>query len=122
MNDSVLEVIRSGRPSPARPALLFVHGANVGAWCWEEHFLDYFSNLGHECLAVSLRGHGASPSRGLFPPGIADYVSDVKDIACTLPVPPILIGHSMGARVVEEYLLVRPVSAASTSSAMAARS
>ena len=42
--------------------LLFLHGAFRGAWCWEEHFLEYFSSKGFESMALSLRGHGGSHS------------------------------------------------------------
>jgi pimeloyl-ACP methyl ester carboxylesterase len=49
---------RSDRPTP----LLFVHGAWHGAWCWDEYFLDFFAGRGYRALAVSLRGHGNSPT------------------------------------------------------------
>ena len=35
--------------------VLFVHGAWHGAWCWDEHFLDFFADKGYLSLAVSLR-------------------------------------------------------------------
>ncbi|GFG78295.1 hypothetical protein MPRG_15710 [Mycobacterium paragordonae] len=54
----MLEVIEKGSRS-AQP-LLFVHGGWHGAWCWE-NFLDYFADAGYRAVAVSLRGHGASP-------------------------------------------------------------
>ena len=58
-----LEVIDKGSAGPAHPVpLLFVHGAWHAAWCWDEHFLDFFAGKGYRALALSLRGHGNSPS------------------------------------------------------------
>jgi pimeloyl-ACP methyl ester carboxylesterase len=31
-----------------------------GAWCWDEHFLDFFAEHGFRAAAVSLRAHGKS--------------------------------------------------------------
>src|SRR5690349_15958910 len=91
-------------PSPKTP-LLFVHGAYVGAWCWEEHFLDWFAARGHPAHAVSLRGHGASEGRRQLDDfGLADYAEDVAQAAAGLPVAPVLVGHSMGALVVQKFL------------------
>ncbi len=54
----MLDVIEKGpcRESHKTP-VLFVHGAWHGAWCWDEHFLDFFAEQGYRSLAVSLRGH-----------------------------------------------------------------
>lgn len=96
--------VRSRRPDGvARPTpLLFVHGAYVGAWCWDEYFLPWFARRGYAAHAVSLRGHGASAGReGLDLAGVGDYVEDVVAAAAALERPPILIGHSMGAIVVQ---------------------
>jgi pimeloyl-ACP methyl ester carboxylesterase len=91
-------------PSPATP-ILFVHGAYVGAWCWEEYFLDWFAAHGRDAHAVSLRGHGASEGHDdLDAFGLADYAKDVMQVAAALPRPPVLVGHSMGALVVQKYL------------------
>ncbi|MRR51522.1 MAG: alpha/beta fold hydrolase [Rhodocyclaceae bacterium] len=101
-----LEVLSRAPAKPSSaPPLLFVHGAFTGAWCWEEHFLDYFAAAGYGAHAVSLSGHGASAGRErLDSLSIADYVADVAAVAATLPAPPVLIGHSMGGFVVQKYL------------------
>jgi len=90
---------RKAADATGRP-LLFVHGAFVGAWCWEAHFLDFFSALGHDCHALNLRGHGDGET-GDDLASVDDYVVDVLLAAEALPVPPVLIGHSMGAAVVQ---------------------
>lgn len=105
-----LEVLDVGVSTPAhRAPLLFVHGACHGAWCWAEHFLDFFADKGYRTLAVSLRGHGNSslhqPLRGCSG---ADYVDDVRSVVGSLPTEPVLIGHSMGGYVVQKYLESSP--------------
>lgn len=102
----MLEVIDKGSSTESHPVpLLFVHGAWHAAWCWDEHFLDFFARNGYRALAVSLRGHGQS-----FAPesprnvSFADYVDDVAAVAAALPRRPVVIGHSMGGSVVQKYL------------------
>ncbi|MCP1676190.1 non-heme chloroperoxidase [Natronocella acetinitrilica] len=109
-----LEVIsRQPRRDRRSPPLLFVHGAYAGAWCWDEHFLDYFAALGYETHAVSLRGHGRSEgSESLHFHGVTDYVEDVANAVAGLKRTPILIGHSMGGFVVQKYLEKHPALAA----------
>ncbi|WP_102145910.1 alpha/beta hydrolase [Mycobacterium hubeiense] len=99
-----LEVLEKGQCTDRHPApLLFVHGAFHAAWCWE-NFLDYFAEQGYRALAVSLRGHGRSPVKRLRFCSLADYVEDVESVASSLPVSPVLIGHSMGGFIVQKYL------------------
>jgi pimeloyl-ACP methyl ester carboxylesterase len=102
----MLEVIDKGSLSESHPApLLFVHGGQHAAWCWDEHFLDFFATKGYRAVAVSLRGHGTSSNSK--PPracSIADYVEDVRLVADNLPQAPVVIGHSLGGFVVQKYL------------------
>lgn len=96
-----------------KPPLLFVHGGYSDAWCWLPHFLPWFAERGYAAHALSLRGHGASPGHEtLFITGLDDYAADVEQVAAGLPSAPVLIGHSMGAAVVERLLATRPVHAA----------
>jgi pimeloyl-ACP methyl ester carboxylesterase len=101
-----LEVL-SRAPTTSRnaPPLLFVNGAWHAAWCWDEHFLGYFSQRGFAALAVSLRGHGESEGKErLRSARLSDFVEDLKQTVDSLPARPILIGHSMGGFVVQKYL------------------
>jgi pimeloyl-ACP methyl ester carboxylesterase len=102
----MLEVIDKGSISDAHPVpLLFIHGAWHGAWCWDEYFLSFFADKGYRALAVSLRGHGNSPSpKPLRWCSIADYVADTASVAASLPARPVVIGHSLGGYVVQKYL------------------
>src|ERR1700721_2964624 len=101
----MLEVIDKGCISEShRVPLLFVHGAWHGAWCWDEHFLGFFADKGYRALAVSLRGHGSSPTHKLRACSLADYVEDVSVVADSLPSTPVVIGHSLGGFIVQKYL------------------
>jgi pimeloyl-ACP methyl ester carboxylesterase len=102
----MLEVIDKGSVTESHSVpLVFVHGAMHAAWCWDEHFLDFFADNGYQAIALSLRGHGGSPvSKPLNKCTIADYVDDVRSVAESLPATAVLIGHSMGGFVVQKYL------------------
>lgn len=102
----MLEVIDTGSAGVSHPApLLFVHGAWHAAWCWEENFLGFFADRGYRATALSLSGHGKSPtSKRLRDLTFADYVADVASAAAGLPAPPVVIGHSMGGAIVQKYL------------------
>lgn len=99
----VLSVLPKG---PARKTpLLFVHGAYAGAWLWQEHYLPFFAERGWPVHALSLSGHGGSRGRHYLDAlSIENYVDDVREVASTLPVRPVLIGHSMGGMVVQKFL------------------
>ncbi len=102
----MLEVIDKGPyPESGKPPLLFIHGAWHGAWCWDEHFLDFFADKGYRSVAVSLRGHGQSPAPNPMQfCTMADLVDDVASVVEGLPERPVVIGHSMGGFVTQKYL------------------
>ncbi|WP_156687418.1 alpha/beta hydrolase [Mycobacterium sp. Marseille-P9652] len=102
----MLEVIdKAPLRQSGKPPLLFVHGAWHGAWCWDEHFLDFFAARGYRSLAVSLRGHANSPApKSMRLCSMADLVDDVASVADSLGEKPVVIGHSMGGCVVQKYL------------------
>lgn len=101
-----LEVISAAPAGPTRPhPLLFVHGAWHAAWCWQDHFMPWFAARGWECHAVSLRGHGGSPNpSSLRRTRIRHYAGDLTEVIDSLPVPPIVVAHSMGALVAQRAL------------------
>jgi pimeloyl-ACP methyl ester carboxylesterase len=108
-----LELIRRAAAVPSIwPPVLFVHGGFHAAWCWDEHFLSYFAASGFEAVALSLRGHGGSDGhRSLKSYALSDYVEDVANVAATLHPSPILIGHSIGAVIVQQYVQSHAASA-----------
>ncbi len=104
-----LLALSAGAGAEARAPLVFVHGAYVGAWCWAENFLPWFAARGHPVYALSLRGHGASAGRErLHEFGLADFADDLALALRELECPPVLIGHSMGALVVQKFLERNP--------------
>jgi non-heme chloroperoxidase len=108
-----LLTVTPAQPRPGMPPLLFLHGAYTAAWCWQEHFLPYFAAAGFHAHALSFSGHGDSRRRDhLDSYSIDDYVADVSEAVASLPVPPVLIGHSMGGFVVQKYLERHPAPAA----------
>lgn len=85
--------------------LLFVHGGWHGSWCWEKYFVPYFVNHGYECHTFNFRGHGGtSNNKSLKRTTIGDYVRDLTQVIEGIDKDPILIAHSMGGLVVQNYL------------------
>jgi len=113
----MLEVIDKGSNSQVHPVpLLFVHGGWHAAWCWDDHFLDFFADAGYRAVAMSLRGHGTSPTpKPLHRVCIDDYLDDVRSVADALSDSaghPVLIGHSLGGYTIQRYLEDRTAPAA----------
>jgi pimeloyl-ACP methyl ester carboxylesterase len=97
----------------SRPPLLFVHGLSHGAWCWAEHWMPAAAERGWESYALSLRGHGASEGHDdIRKWTLRDYAHDVMQAIVDLPAPPVLVGQSMGALVVQRVLERYPAPAA----------
>ncbi|WP_298821006.1 alpha/beta hydrolase [Chloroflexus sp.] len=100
MNQSLEWVTALPDQPLSAPPILLVHGAWHGAWCWRERALPDLAARGLTTHAISLRGHGSSPPAGRFTT-ICTYVRDVATAVATLPVPPILVGHSAGGYVAQ---------------------
>lgn len=85
--------------------LLFVHGICVGAWIWEQYFFPYFSDAGFDCYALSLRGHAGSEGReGINCWKLSDYTADLHTIVKKIGGSLIVIGHSLGGAVVQDWI------------------
>ncbi|CAI2164563.1 19516_t:CDS:2 [Funneliformis geosporum] len=91
------------------PPIIFIHGAAIAAWAWD-NFCRLFSNKGHDCYAMSFRGHGQStktPKKDKWWSlnVITNDVSAVTDaIIARTGYKPVLVGHSLGGGVVQNYL------------------
>ncbi len=95
-------VLKTGK---TKPKLVFVHGICVGAYIWEEYYLPYFAGHGYEVYAPSLRGHGKSGGKGgLYTWSLEDYARDLEQVIASLDGPVVVVGHSMGGAVVQEWL------------------
>ncbi len=92
--------------NPGRhPPLLFIHGGYTHSACWREHFIPFFQGEGYHCHALDLSGHGAGAGRERLDEfGLEDYAEDLAEAVAALDAPPVLIGHSMGALVVQRHL------------------
>lgn len=89
-----------------RPPLLFVHGFACAREDWKAQ-LEFFSPR-HEVVACDLRGHGATPGRP-HECSIEHYGGDVAALANNLRLArTVLVGHSMGTRVVLEAARLEP--------------
>ncbi len=101
-----LELIRVPPEGQRKPVkLLFIHGICTGAWVWEQSFLPYFAGLGYESYALSLRGHGKSEGREKVRQfELGDFADDVDWAVKQIGAPAVLIGHSLGGAVVQNYV------------------
>jgi pimeloyl-ACP methyl ester carboxylesterase len=92
-----MHFVRAGR---GVPALVFVHGFACTHEDWQAQ-LAHFQRT-HEVVACDLRGHGRTPGR---PPecSIEHFGGDVAALVNNLELARcVLVGHSMGCRVVLE--------------------
>ena len=82
---------------PARPTILFVHGAGMDHSVWPLQ-ARHFAYRGWNALAVDLPGHGRSGGELLGSiPAMADWLGGLIE---ALRVPEVhLVGHSMGALI-----------------------
>lgn len=88
------------------PPLVFVHGFGCAHSDWGAQ-VAHFSPR-HQTIAVDLRGHGKSLGSATDC-SIERYGADVAEVMRALALPPsILVGHSMGCRVVVEAALQAP--------------
>ena len=98
-----MHFVREGRGAPA---LLFVHGFACNHQDWREQ-LKHFSR-DHEIVACDLRGHGDTPGRP-EECSIEHYGGDVAALVLNLDFSNcVLIGHSMGTRVILEAARLVP--------------
>ena len=83
-----------------RPPIVFVHGFGCAHSDWDAQ-VSHLSPR-RQTIAVDLRGHGASPGTP-NQCSIEQFGADVAEVMQTLALPPaVLVGHSMGCRVVVE--------------------
>ena len=98
-----MHFVRAGRGAPA---LVFVHGFACTHEDWQAQ-LAHFQRT-HEVIACDLRGHGKTPGRP-HECSIEHYGGDVAALVNNLELARcVLIGHSMGCRVVLEAARLTP--------------
>ena len=87
------------------PPFFFVHGFACAHEDWRSQ-IEHLSKT-HSVLACDLRGHGRTPGAG-SECSIERYGADVAELLRTLDAPAVLVGHSMGCRVVLEANRLAP--------------
>ncbi len=101
-----MPLIQHTRQGKGLPPIVFVHGFGCARSDWDEQ-VAYFSPK-HDTVAVDLGAHGSSPGR----PEHAKIETHGADVAALMQQldlgPSILVGHSMGCRVVLEAAQRQP--------------
>jgi pimeloyl-ACP methyl ester carboxylesterase len=96
-----LTMLAAEPASPSKPPLLFVHGYLATARVFD-HFIEYFCQRGHACVAVNLRGRdGSLNGTDLGRASMDDFVDDAARAARTLGRP-VVVGHSMGGLIAQK--------------------
>jgi pimeloyl-ACP methyl ester carboxylesterase len=95
--------------------VLFVHGNVSSALFWQQALLDVYGTGRHRALAVDLRGYGETDPLGINATrGVRDWADDLAALIAELGLDRVhLVGWSMGAGVVLQYLLGDPERVAS---------
>lgn len=90
---------------PRKPALVFLHGIGGAARAWRGQ-LEAFGNRYH-AIAWDMPGYGGSaPLSTVTIATLADALQDfLQQIGATKPV---LVGHSIGGMIVQEWLVKNP--------------
>jgi len=100
-----------GQPfDPARPVVVFLHGAEHDHSVWGLH-ARYFAHHGFSVLAVDLPGHVRSAGPALASIGaLADWLAALLDAASAPRAA--VVGHSMGSLIALEFAARHPARAA----------
>ena len=87
------------------PALVFVHGFACAGEDWQAQLAHFAPR--HRCVALDLPGHGASPS--VQQCSMAELARSINNTRLqAAPGPVVLIGHSLGVRLVIDAYLANP--------------
>ncbi len=87
-------------------AYVFVHGAWHGGWCWDK-VVPLLEGAGHKAIAVDLPGHGGDETP-IAQATFEAYCNKARELVEAQPEPVILVGHSMGGRVVTQVAELCP--------------
>jgi pimeloyl-ACP methyl ester carboxylesterase len=114
---AVQHVLHPADQAPTGPgeAVLFVHGNVSSAVFWQQQLLALAESGRQRALAVDLRGYGdAEPLPVDATRGVGDWSDDLAALVGALRLDRVhLVGWSMGAGVVLQYLLDHPDTVAS---------
>ncbi len=87
------------------PPVVFIHGLGGSSNVW--HGVMQAMQQHHHGVAMDLRGHGRSQSRGKF--SIEGWSKDIKKLIAHLELPAVtLVGHSLGTLVAQHLAQTSP--------------
>lgn len=86
--------------------ILFVHGMWHGDWCWSNPWREFFKTAGFRVDTMNLHGKDGTHvgGRSLRWTSLASYADGLVNKALGCESRPILIGHSLGALLIEMRL------------------
>jgi non-heme chloroperoxidase len=94
---------------PVSPPIVFVHGMWLSAASWQ-NWIDLFAASGFDAVAPLWPGEHPTAEQTRAHPddvagvGMQQLINSYADLIREMPVPPILIGHSLGGTVVQKLL------------------
>ena len=96
----------AGTQAPRRPAIVLVHGAWHGPWCWDK-LAAALRDAGHEVSLVDLQGAptGRAPVESST---LSSYTSRVVQAIDAHASPVILVAHSSGGLAASQAAELRP--------------
>lgn len=88
--------------------VLFIHGTGSSARMWESQ-VSFLNDLGHNCFAIDLRGHGES-EEPCEPTDLAVHTDDILETldSADIRFPCAFVGHSLGAIISVSMAQTRP--------------
>jgi pimeloyl-ACP methyl ester carboxylesterase len=104
VEDGIERIVYTPKQRTHVTPILLQHGMFHSAWCWQ-WWQALFAEWGWESVAVSLPGHGASPTQRPIELCTLDYyLGFLRAEVNRFEQPPVLVGHSMGGALTQWYL------------------
>jgi pimeloyl-ACP methyl ester carboxylesterase len=104
VEDGIERIVYTPKQRQHATPILMQHGMFHSAWCWQ-WWQPLFAEWGWESVAVSLPGHGASPTQRPIELCTLDYyLGFLRAEVNRFEQPPVLMGHSMGGALAQWYL------------------
>jgi len=99
---------KANQPVPGRPTLLFIHGLSGSSSAWIPYEKKFKQN--YNVVSLDLRGHGKSAKKNrLKEYELAKFSEDIYLLINHLKLSNlVLIGHSFGTLIVQDFLLRYP--------------
>lgn len=86
------------------PAILFLHGIGGSSEAWAPQLAHFGRSW--RALAWDMPGYGASAP--VAAPGFAAWAEALDRVVATLGTRPVIVGHSLGGMILQEWLARRP--------------